>query len=87
MPKNSCTKTWNDFRPVALPGNKVFERIVKDDLMNTVQADLDPLQFAYRLGWGVDDATITLLNMITVHLDGAKNFVHLLFIYSFHSVY
>lgn len=73
MSKNNCTKTLNDFRPMALTSlvMKSFERIVKDDLMNTVQAVLDPLQFAYRTRRGVDDATITLLN-IKVHLDGAK---------------
>lgn len=59
---------------------KSFERIVKDELMNTAQANSDPLQFAYRAGRGVDDAIITLLNMIVSHLEGAKSFVRLLFI-------
>ena len=45
VPKNKCTKALNDFRPMALTSlvMKSFERIVKDDLMNTVQANLDPL--------------------------------------------
>ena len=59
---------------------KSFEMIVKDKLMNTVQANLDPLQFAYQAGKGVDDAIITLLNMIMSHLEGTKSFVRLLFI-------
>ena len=82
VPKNKCTKTLNDFRPVALTSlvMKSFERIVKDELMNTVQANLDPLQFAYRAGRGVDDAIITLINMIVAHLEEAKSFVRLLFI-------
>lgn len=82
VPKSKCTKALNDFRPVALTSllMKSFERIVKDDLMNTVQANLDPLQFAYRPGRGVDDAIITLLNLIMSHLEGVKNFVRLLFI-------
>ena len=39
----------NDFRSMALTSlvMKSFERIVKDELRNTIQANLDPLQFAY----------------------------------------
>lgn len=59
---------------------KSFERIVKDELMNTVQANLDPPQFVYQVGRGVDDAIITLLNMIVLHLEGTNSFVRLLFI-------
>ena len=82
VPKNKCTKTLNNFRPVALDSlvMKSFERIVKDELMNTFQANLDPLPFAYQAGRGVDDAIITLLNMIVSHLEGTKSFVYLLFI-------
>lgn len=82
VPKSKYTKTLNDFRPMALTSlvMKSFERIVKDELMNTAQANSDPLQFAYRAGRGVDDAIITLLNMIVSHLEGAKSFVRLLFI-------
>lgn len=47
---------------------------------NTVQENLDPLQFAYRSGRGADDAMSTLLNMILSHLEGAKTFVWLVFI-------
>lgn len=74
--------TLNDFRPVALTSlvMKSFERIVKDELMNTVQANLDPPQFVYQVGRGVDDAIITLLNMIVLHLEGTNSFVRLLFI-------
>ena len=41
---------------------------------------LDPLQFAYRIGRGVDDATITLLNLLYRHLEGTKTQARLLFI-------
>lgn len=82
VPKSTSTKTLNNFRPMALTSlvMKSFETIVKDDLMNTVQANLDHLQFAYRPGRGVDDAIITLLNMIMSHLEGVNNYVCLLFI-------
>lgn len=59
---------------------KTFEKIVKEELLTTVQADLDPLQFAYKSGWAVDDAISTLLNISLSHLEGAKTMVQLLFI-------
>ncbi len=49
---------------------KTFERIVKAEILDTTQNGLDPLQFAYRAGRGVDDAVNTLLNLVLGHLDG-----------------
>ena len=40
---------------------------------------LDPLQFAYKASRGVEDASLTLLNMITQHLEKAKAYVRILF--------
>ena len=82
MPKNQAPKSLNDYRPVALTSliMKVFERIVKEALLTAVQADLDPLQFAYRSGRGVDDAISTLLNMVLTHVEEAKSLARLLFI-------
>ncbi|XDV19566.1 hypothetical protein PO909_025015 [Leuciscus waleckii] len=82
VPKIQTPKTLNDFRPVALTSlvMKTFERLVKDALLDTVQDKLDPLQFAYRSGRGVDDAIGTLLNMVFKRLEGAKSLVRLLFI-------
>lgn len=82
VPKNNVPKSLNEFRPIALTSliMKSFERIVKDALMTMVQANLDPFQFAYRPGRGVDDAISTLLNMIFSHLEGTKTFVRLVFI-------
>ena len=46
---------------------KCFERLVCNQL-TSVAVRLDPLQFAYR-GRRVEDATLTLVNLITDHLD------------------
>ena len=60
-------KSLSDCRPVALTSlsMKTFEKLVKDELLSSVQENLDSLQFAYR-GRGVADATSTLLNMIFI---------------------
>ncbi len=77
---------WKDFVPVpksASPTSlvmKSFEKIVKETLLTCVQDKLDPLQFAYRSGRGVEDALATLLNLVLTHLEGAKTFARLLFI-------
>ncbi|KAI5086940.1 gastrula zinc finger protein XlCGF28.1-like, partial [Silurus meridionalis] len=82
VPKNNAPTSLNEYRPVALTSliMKTFERIVKDTLLSMVQANLDPFQFAYRSGRGVDDVICALLNMILAHLEGAKTFVCLVFI-------
>ena len=36
---------------------------------------LDPFQFAYKASRGVEDASLTLLNLITQHLEKAKSYV------------
>ena len=41
---------------------------------------LDPFQFAYKASRGVEDASLTLLNLITQHLEKAKSDVRLLFV-------
>jgi len=54
------TKELNDLRPVALTSlvMKSFERLVKGKLLEMVDKALDPKQFAYRAGMGVEDAQI-----------------------------
>lgn len=42
--------------------SKSFEKLMEDALLDTVQDKLDDLQFAYRQGRGVDDATGMRLN-------------------------
>lgn len=82
VPKNKTPKSLTDFRPVALTSlvKKSLEKLVKDAVMDSVQDKLDRLQFVYRSGRGVEDATGTLLNVVFKHHEGAKTLVHLLFI-------
>lgn len=59
---------------------KSFQKIVKAVLLSKVKDHLEPFQFTYWSGRGVEDATGTLLNMILRHLEGTKTFAKLLFI-------
>ncbi|XDV11492.1 hypothetical protein PO909_000423 [Leuciscus waleckii] len=80
--KKNYSTSLKDYRPVALTSlvMKSFEKIVRKEILASTQSALDPMQFAYRSGRGVDDATCTLLNMILRHLEGKKTHVRLLFI-------
>ena len=71
----------NGFRPVALTSiiAKCMERIVCNQLIASVVDRMDPLQFAYRARWGVEDATLTLFDLISSHLDSAGTTVRVLF--------
>lgn len=82
VPKTKVPKSLDDFRPVALTSliMKAFEKIIKQEILAITQSQLDPLQFAYRAGRGVEDATGSLLNTVFNHLEGPKQFVRLLFI-------
>lgn len=51
-----------------------FEKLIKRDLVKTEHL-LDPLQFAYGAGHGVEDAPASLLR-----LEGSRNRVKLLFV-------
>ncbi len=59
---------------------KSFEKLIKRELTSRTNCLLDPLQFAYRLNRGVQDATITVLNLILNHLEGNRNHARLLFV-------
>ena len=59
---------------------KQFEKLVKSELVAKTEHLLDPLQYAYRAGRGVQDALATLLNLLHKHLEGNKNHARLLFI-------
>ncbi|KAK0133131.1 putative protein MSS51, mitochondrial [Merluccius polli] len=54
VPKTKAPKSLNDSRPVALTSliMKVFEKIVKQEVLRITQDRFDPLQFAYRAGRG-----------------------------------
>jgi len=81
VPKKTNSRVLNDFRPVALTSIlcKCMERVVCNQLTASVADRMDPLQFAYRVGRGVDDATATLLDIIFSQLDKAKTFTRVLF--------
>ncbi len=79
VPKMNNPESQDEHRSVSLTSlvMKTFEKIVRDNLLDKVQANLDPLQFVHR---GVDDVMCTLLHMILSHLEGANTFVRLVFI-------
>ena len=45
-----------------------------------MQGSLDPMQFAYKVGRGVEDAILTLLNCLYPHLESPMSHARLLFI-------
>ena len=51
---------------------KKFGQLVKRFLTDKVQGLLDPMQYAYWVKGGVDDATTTLLNYLYNHLEGTQ---------------
>ncbi|KAF7650670.1 hypothetical protein LDENG_00122430 [Lucifuga dentata] len=55
-------------------------RVVAKHLLTPLADYLDPLQFAYKMGRGTDDVTLSLMNTITKHLQQPKSYVRLLFI-------
>ena len=54
--------------------------LVKSHILSGTQKLLDPFQFAYQPSRGVDDAILTLLNMVYRHLEGATSHVRVLFV-------
>ena len=82
VPKKATPLQLNDYRPVALTPiiAKCFEKVVSKHLKFDVVDQLGPFQFAYKASRGVEDASLTLLNLITQHLEKAKSDVRLLFV-------
>ena len=64
VPKSSHAKDLNDFRPIALT--------------SVICKSLDPLQFAYKAKRGVEDAILTLMELVTHHLDQRDTFTRIL---------
>ncbi|TWW55772.1 hypothetical protein D4764_09G0008220 [Takifugu flavidus] len=58
---------------------KTMERIVLTHLRQLVDGKMDPLQFAYRPGIGVDDAVIYLLHRSLTHLESTGSTVRVMF--------
>lgn len=80
--KKGHAKQLVDYRPVALTSVlcKCMEKVVCQQLSQILTGKLDPQQFAYRTGRGVEDATLTLLDRAIKHLDSANSYVRILFI-------
>lgn len=80
--KTSRPKVLNDLRPIVLTSlvMKTLEKIVKSHIMDLPGPALDPLQFAYKPGRGVDDAKLFLLASVHEHLERTSSYVRLLFV-------
>ena len=81
VPKKPKAKEMNNFRPVALTPlpMKCLEKIMLKNLMPFIEPNLDPLQFAYRSGRGVEDAIATLLHKLLLHLESPGCYARILF--------
>ena len=81
IPKTKNLEQLIECRPVALTLliMKIFEKILKDEIVSLVYDKLDPLQFAYQPGKGVEDAKLLILDRIYKHLEKPKSHVRLLF--------
>ena len=79
--KNSAPKQLNDLLPVALTllVMKTLEKIVRSFILSVVQPILDPLQFAYRTGRGVEDAKLFRLDKLYKHLELMQSHAWILF--------
>ncbi|KAI4888458.1 hypothetical protein NFI96_007525 [Prochilodus magdalenae] len=81
VPKTQHPKDLNSYRPVALTSHlmKSLERLVLTHLHPLVRSSMDPLQFAYQPGVGVDDAVIYLLHRALSHLEKPGSTVRITF--------
>ncbi|KAJ8374485.1 hypothetical protein SKAU_G00050650 [Synaphobranchus kaupii] len=81
IPKTAHPREPNHFRPVALTSHlmKTMERIMLNHLRPLVSTKLDPQQFAYQPGIGVDDAVIYLQHRSLSHLESSGSYVRVMF--------
>ena len=81
IPKKTGAKELQDFRPVALTPilSKCLEKVICSHLKVALCEQLDPLQFAYRAKRGVEEASLTLIQAVTEHLDRPKACARILF--------
>ncbi len=59
---------------------KMFEKLVRSEILKNMECELDPLHFAYRPNRGVEDATLTLFNLLFKHLEENGCHARLLFV-------
>ncbi|XP_060796645.1 uncharacterized protein LOC132899007 [Neoarius graeffei] len=76
-PKTAHPTDLNGYRPVALTSHlmKALERLVLAYLRPLVGPAMDPVQYAYQPGIGVEDAVIYLLHRSFSHLEKAGSTV------------
>ncbi|KAI4901268.1 hypothetical protein NFI96_028900 [Prochilodus magdalenae] len=81
VPKTPHPKDLNSYRPVALTSHlmKTLERLLLVHICPLVSPALDPLQFAYQPGIGVEDAIIHLLHRPLSHLENAGSTLRIMF--------
>lgn len=81
LPKNSKPRQPNDLRPIGLTSliMKILEKMIKNEILTAIEGKLDPLQFAYQAGKGVEDAKIFILNALYKHLEKPNAHARLLF--------
>ena len=81
-PKVKHPLVENDLRPIALTDvlMKCLEFLVKRYLCHCLCDLLDNRQFAYVNGKCVDDAVITLLDLICAHLENPKSYSRVLYV-------
>jgi hypothetical protein len=82
VPTKEKITELNDYRPVALTSviMKCFERLVKDHVISTLHATLDPLQFSYHTNRSTNDSTAITLQTALSYLDKRNTYVRLLFV-------
>ncbi|XP_030262148.1 uncharacterized protein LOC115574632 isoform X3 [Sparus aurata] len=81
VPKTPQPKDFNSYRTVALTSQlmKTLEWLVLVHLRPLVGPFMDPLQFAYQPGIGVDDAIIFPLDRSLSHLEKPASTVRIMF--------
>lgn len=79
--KTNNLKQLNDYGPVALTSlaMKTMEKLIKSLIVPITESQLDPLQFAYRAGRGVEDAELFILDKVYTHLEKPTAHAKILF--------
>ena len=82
IPKKPNPVLLNDYIPIALTSllMKSFERILLKYMLTQVEHLLDTLQFAFRTKRSVEDATLSMLNVILEHLERRGSYARILFV-------
>ena len=58
---------------------KTLEKLVKSLILPIIESQLDPLQFAFRAGRGVEDAKLFILDKVYTHLEKPTAHAKILF--------